>query len=65
MDSSLAGIAHTDKVVWLVAYARPGGWSSYLWTTAPSPSGYIYISLYEADLNEYPGDPRTYVAAVV
>jgi hypothetical protein len=44
---------------------RPGGWSPYLWSGAPSPSGHVDVVLYHGHLNDLPNAFDHYAAAVL
>ena len=44
---------------------RPGGWSDYVWTGAPSPSGHVDVSLSYGDLSDRPNADGCYAAAVL
>ena len=42
---------------------RPGGWSNYIWTGAPSPSGHVHVYLDNGSLFDSPF--ASYAAAVL
>ena len=44
---------------------RPGGWSVYVWTGAPSPSGHVVVDLGLGYLPDIPGAYGNYAAAVL
>jgi len=44
---------------------RPGGWSASVWTGAPSPSGHVFVTLGDGNLNDKPDAILRYAAAVL
>ena len=44
---------------------RPGGWSRYIWTGAPSPSGHVNVGLDNGYLSDHPSAVDRYAAAVL
>ena len=44
---------------------RPGGWSNYIWTGAPSPSGHVFVGLSNGNLFDLPSADLAYAAAVL
>ena len=44
---------------------RPGGWASYHWSSAPTPSGHAYIDLLNGNASDRPDGNSSYVSAVL
>jgi hypothetical protein len=44
---------------------RPGGWSTNIWTGAPSPSGHVNVFLFYGNLADAPNADHNYAAAVL